>query len=192
MKNIIFNKTKKTCKTIALVLVFAMVINLCSCAAKPDKQEAAQPAVDNSAYAEVVYNDAEKLAAKLQTGVAELKKQVDNSGKKVSKNVSQEADELATLLDTYQQNMDKFFAENREKIASLKSDTLNQRQEAYETMYAEKTAAAKETLADLAGATNTKETKKSLKTLQSLWGEEETPIYGTEPVNVAEEAEITT
>ena len=87
MKNIIFNKTKKTCKTIALVLVFAMVINLCSCAAKPDKQEAAQPAVDNSAYAEVVYNDAEKLAAKLQTGVAELKKQVDNSGKKVSKNV---------------------------------------------------------------------------------------------------------
>ena len=192
MKNIIFNKTKKTCKTIALVLVFAMVINLCSCAAKPDKQEAAQPAVDNSAYAEVVYNDAEKLAAKLQTGVAELKKQVDNSGKKVSKNVSQKADELATLLDTYQQNMDKFFAENREKIASLKSDTLNQRQEAYETMYAEKTAAAKETLADLAGATNTKETKKSLKTLQSLWGEEETPIYGTEPVNVAEEAEITT
>ena len=155
------------------MLVFAMVINLCSCAAKPDKQEAAQPAVDNSAYAEVVYNDAEKLAAKLQTGVAELKKQVDNSGKKVSKNVSQKADELATLLDTYQQ----FFAENREKIASLKSDTLNQRQEAYETMYAEKTAAAKETLADLAGATNTKETKKSLKTLQSLWGEEETPIY---------------
>ena len=55
--------------------------------------------------------------------------------------------------------MDKFFAENREKIASLKSDTLNQRQEAYETMYAEKTAAAKEILADLAGATNTKDEK---------------------------------
>nr|MBP3598771.1 glycohydrolase toxin TNT-related protein [Eubacterium sp.] len=193
MKNILFNKAKKPCKTIALVLVFTMLINLCSCAADPNKKEADEKSpVDTAAYTEVVYNDAEILAAKLQAGLTELQKLAKDSAKEATDKVAEKAEELTGLLKESQSEMDRFFQENREKVASLGSETLNKRQEAYEKTYHENTNKAKELLVTLSGDASEKAKKKSLKSLNTLLGQEEASIYGTEPINVAEEAEITT
>ncbi len=140
----------------------------------------------------MVYNDAEILATKLQAGLSELQELAKDSAKEATDKVAEKAEELTGLLEESQAEMDQFFQENREKVASLGSETLNKRQEAYEKTYRENTNKAKELLVTLSGDASEKTKKKSLKSLKTLLGQEEAPIYGTEPINVAEEAEITT
>ena len=171
---------------------FSLVINLCGCHQGSKHQNRTVVPKENKLEVcqntELVQNAAERLAANLQIGLEELEELFDNN----LDAVSDKAAELLTLYGDSQEKLLQFNEDNRKKVDSLQSEKLSGRQKAYEEKLNKKTKKAKVLLMKLADDTNRKLKKKSLEKLKTLFDKEEIHVYGSEPENIAKDAEVQT